>query len=243
MPLKASPSSTADGLDKMYYQLAEFNSIAAVELAQWAHWHRSDPTMNMARVGVGWQGPTVEPSMTRMTTLPLTYFSPHALLWRRGPRIKPQAHQWARQVVAQPERATRNLHHGEPSYRRRLSCDRKGPAVETPRSSPYDVPLTQPFQEPADIFKNTTEEMHNVTAQYAASNESAQHRPVPSNSREASSNVAIQDAGEGATGGMKRNKQRHREATTAIDDDGGNGRQACGPSVVRVVTAVGSGKH
>jgi hypothetical protein len=169
----------------MYYQQAEFNSIAAVELAQWAHWHRSDPTMNAARAGVGWQGPTMEPSTIWMTPLPLTYFSPHALLWWRGPRIKPQAHQWARQVVAQPERATRNLHHGEPSYRRRLSFDRKGPAVETPRSSAYDVSLTQPFQEPTDIFKNTTEELHNVTTQYAASNESAQHRPVPSNSWEA----------------------------------------------------------
>jgi hypothetical protein len=57
------------------------------------------------------------------------------------------------------------------------------------------VSLIPPFQAPAHTIRNTIEELCSVTTQYTTSNEAAQLRPAPSNSEEASSDVAIQDAG------------------------------------------------
>jgi hypothetical protein len=36
-PMSASPLPTADGVDKMYHQLAEIHAITAAHLAEWAH--------------------------------------------------------------------------------------------------------------------------------------------------------------------------------------------------------------
>jgi hypothetical protein len=67
-----------------------------------------------------------------------------------------------------------------------------------------DMSLAQPFHAPIDIFRNTTEELRSIAAQYAASNEASQLRPAPSNGRDAPFDVAIQDTGEGAKGSRKR---------------------------------------
>jgi hypothetical protein len=40
-PLSASPPLTADGVEKMYHQLAESHAITAAELMECAYWHRS----------------------------------------------------------------------------------------------------------------------------------------------------------------------------------------------------------
>jgi hypothetical protein len=67
-------------------------------------------------------------------------------------------------VGAQPERHTQNLHHSEPSNRRRHDRDPKGLGAEAPRSSTCDMPLKQPFHTLADIFRNATEELRNIAA-------------------------------------------------------------------------------
>jgi hypothetical protein len=107
-------------------------------------------------------------------------------------------------VGTQLEHHVWNPHHGEPSDRKRLAHDTKGPGAEVSRSSMCDMSLTQPFQALIDIFKNTTEELYNIAAQYATSNEVVQLRLTPSNGKEASSAVTIQDDEEG---GRKRCKQ------------------------------------
>jgi hypothetical protein len=67
-------------------------------------------------------------------------------------------------VGVQHERPTQNPHHDKPSGQRRHSRDPKVPGAEVPRRSACDVPLTQPFQAPSNIFRSTTEELCNVTA-------------------------------------------------------------------------------
>jgi hypothetical protein len=42
MPLSASPPLTTDEVDKMYDQLGEIHAIATAQLAEYAHWHKSD---------------------------------------------------------------------------------------------------------------------------------------------------------------------------------------------------------
>jgi hypothetical protein len=126
-------------------------------------------------------------------------------------------------VGAQPEWCTQNPHHGEHNGRRRHGRESKGPGAEAPRSGARDVPLILTFQALADTVRNTTEELHSVAAQYVASNKEGQLHLAPSDIGEASSNVTIQDTGEG---GRKRHKQHLQEATTVVNDDGGNGKQA-----------------
>jgi hypothetical protein len=48
---------------------------------------------------------------------------------------------------------------------------------------------------------------------------------------------------EGAKGGSKRRKQHLQEATTTVNGDSANGKQAGGSDVVCVSTIAGSGKH
>jgi hypothetical protein len=43
-PPRTSPPLTADGVDKMYHQLAKIHAITAVQLAECAHLRRSDST-------------------------------------------------------------------------------------------------------------------------------------------------------------------------------------------------------
>jgi hypothetical protein len=53
-PLKASPPPTVDGVDKMYCQLGEIHALAATQLVECIHWHRSNSTSNVAHTGVDW---------------------------------------------------------------------------------------------------------------------------------------------------------------------------------------------
>jgi hypothetical protein len=78
--LSASPPPTTDRVYKMYHQLAEIHAIATMQLTECTHWPRSDPTPSPVWVDTGRQGPNEMPSMTRTTPLPLTDFSPQALL-------------------------------------------------------------------------------------------------------------------------------------------------------------------
>jgi aminoglycoside phosphotransferase (APT) family kinase protein len=43
-PPSTSPPLTADGVDKMYHQLAEIHAIPTAQLAECAHWCWSDST-------------------------------------------------------------------------------------------------------------------------------------------------------------------------------------------------------
>jgi hypothetical protein len=53
-PLKALPPPTVDGVDKMYYKLAEIHAIAAALQAEWARWRESNLTPEVAHAGAGW---------------------------------------------------------------------------------------------------------------------------------------------------------------------------------------------
>jgi hypothetical protein len=111
---KASPPSTAEGVDKMYHKLAEICALATAQLAECAHWHRSNPTSNSAHAGSDWRVPTIESSMMRTAPLP------------------PQARWQARQAGAPQEHCTWNLNHGEPSSWRRHIGDPKGSWADSP---------------------------------------------------------------------------------------------------------------
>jgi hypothetical protein len=74
-PLNASSPSTIDRVDRLYRQLVEIHTIAAVQLAECARWCRSDPTSSLVWAKTGWQGPTVSPSKARMALSPTTDFS------------------------------------------------------------------------------------------------------------------------------------------------------------------------
>jgi hypothetical protein len=93
-----------------------------------------------------------------------------------------------------------------------------------------------------DTVKNTTEELRIINAQYAIGNEAAQLHPAPSSSGEASPDIIIQDAREGAKGGKKRHKQCCQETAPTAADDDGNNKQAGSSGVVCAVATIGSGK-
>jgi hypothetical protein len=90
-PLKTSAPPTADGVDRLYCQLAEIYAIAATHLAECARWHRSDPTPSLVRVGTSCQKPTTTPFIIRMAPSPPTDFSSRVPLRQQGRRIKPEA--------------------------------------------------------------------------------------------------------------------------------------------------------
>jgi hypothetical protein len=72
----ASPPPTADGVDKLYHQLAQIHAIAAAQLAECACWHRSEQAPSLVQVESGRQGPNATPSAMRIAPLPPTEFSP-----------------------------------------------------------------------------------------------------------------------------------------------------------------------
>jgi hypothetical protein len=52
-PLSTTPPLTADRVDKMYHKLAEIHTITTAQLAECAHWRRSDSTPSSVRAGTG----------------------------------------------------------------------------------------------------------------------------------------------------------------------------------------------
>jgi hypothetical protein len=104
------------------------------------------------------------------------------------------------------------------------------------------VPLILSFHEPTDTVRDTTKELRSMATQYATSSEATQLLMAPSNGREASSDIALWDTGEGTKGRRKRRKQRPQEDTTATNDNGGNDKQLGGSSMVRIATTAGSSK-
>jgi hypothetical protein len=52
-PLSASPPLTADGVDKMYHQLAETHTIIVAQLAECEHWRLIDATPSPTRAKAG----------------------------------------------------------------------------------------------------------------------------------------------------------------------------------------------
>jgi hypothetical protein len=79
--LSVSPPPTADGLDKMYHQLAEIHAITITQLTKGARWHCSDSTPSLVWTRTDWRRPDEMPSMTRMAPPPSTNFFPQASLW------------------------------------------------------------------------------------------------------------------------------------------------------------------
>jgi hypothetical protein len=51
---KASPTPTADGVDKMYHQLADIHALAIAQLVECVHWHRSN--LPLMRLTLAWIG-------------------------------------------------------------------------------------------------------------------------------------------------------------------------------------------
>jgi hypothetical protein len=54
MPLNALPPPSTDGVDRLYCQLAEIHTIIAAQLAEYARWHRSDPTSSPVHARASW---------------------------------------------------------------------------------------------------------------------------------------------------------------------------------------------
>jgi hypothetical protein len=88
-----------------------------------------------------------------------------------------------------------------------------------------------------DIFRYTTKELLNITAQYATSKKAA-----PSSSKAAPSNITAQDAMKDAKGGKKRRKQRPQWVATVVDYDSNDNEKANGSNKEHVTTAVYSGQ-
>jgi hypothetical protein len=57
-PLSASPSLTADVVDKMYHQLAEIHAITAAQLAECARRHQFEPISSPVQAGADRQRPS-----------------------------------------------------------------------------------------------------------------------------------------------------------------------------------------
>jgi hypothetical protein len=75
-----SPLLTADGLDKMYHQLAEIHIIATMQLAECACWHRIDLSPHSARAGTSRQRTDAVPPAMKLAPSPPADFSSQALL-------------------------------------------------------------------------------------------------------------------------------------------------------------------
>jgi hypothetical protein len=87
------------------------------------------------------------------------------------------------------------------------------------------------------LFHYDPKDLHSITTPYAASDAMAKLLPAPSNKeatpssyKEAPSDIAVQDAKEGAKGGKKRCKQRPEWVTTAANYDGGNDEKQAAPA-------------
>jgi hypothetical protein len=100
-----------------------------------------------------------------------------------------------------------------------------------------------------DIFRYTTKELLNITAQYATSKKAAKALLVPSgreaapnSSKAAPSNITAQDAMKDAKGGKKRRKQRPQWVATVVDYDSNDNEKANDSNKEHVTTAVYSGQ-
>jgi hypothetical protein len=103
-----------------------------------------------------------------------------------------------------------NSRQGKHCDKRGHRRDPKGSGVLAFGCGVHDAQQPPPFQTPNDIFRYTTKELCSVAAQYATSNEVVKLHAAPgsrevtlSSGKEASSNVAVQDA----KGEKKRRKQ------------------------------------
>jgi hypothetical protein len=81
-PPSASPSLTADVVDKMYHQLAEIHAIVGAQLPKCTRWHRSDQTPRSIWARAEWWGPDVAPSAMQTAPPPRADFSPQVSLWQ-----------------------------------------------------------------------------------------------------------------------------------------------------------------
>jgi hypothetical protein len=88
-----SPPLTANGLERMYHQLAEIHAIAAAQLVECARWRRSDSTRRLVRLGASHPRPDQPPSRMRPASSPLSDLSSQAPPWQWwGCHNEPQAH-------------------------------------------------------------------------------------------------------------------------------------------------------
>jgi hypothetical protein len=76
----SSPPPTADEGDILYHQLVEIHAIGVAQLAECAHWRRSESTPSPIRARTSQQGPDGKLSVTRTTPPPLTDFYPQVSL-------------------------------------------------------------------------------------------------------------------------------------------------------------------
>jgi hypothetical protein len=78
-PPSALAPLPADGVDKMYRQLAEIHAIATTQLAEYAHWHQFDSTPSPVRARASRRRPIMTLSMIRLAPSPPIDFLSHAL--------------------------------------------------------------------------------------------------------------------------------------------------------------------
>jgi hypothetical protein len=89
-PLSTSPPLTTDGMDKMYLQLVEIHAIAAMQLAECAHWHRFDSTPSLVQAGTGQLRPITMPAATRLAPSPQLISHPRPRYGGRNGAMSPR---------------------------------------------------------------------------------------------------------------------------------------------------------
>jgi hypothetical protein len=68
--LSISPPPITHGVDKLYRQLLQIHAITEAQLAECAHWRRSDPTPSLIRASTRRQRPDETPYMARTAPPP-----------------------------------------------------------------------------------------------------------------------------------------------------------------------------
>jgi hypothetical protein len=121
----SSPPPIADEGDILYHQLVEIHAIGVAQLAECAHWRRSDPTPSPVRASTGRRGPDGTSSVTRIAPPPPTGFFSQFLLRQPGSQGEPLACRQDHQVSTWHERHMRNQCYDKPSGQRR-SCGDPG---------------------------------------------------------------------------------------------------------------------
>jgi hypothetical protein len=113
----------------------------------------------------------------------------------------------------------------------------------------YDTWLTLPFRPPNNIFRSATEELCNVAAQYATSDEMTEVCPTPgsreatpSSCKETLSDVTVHDAKEGTKDGKKRCKQCPQRVIAMADFDSSSEKKIGSSGTGCLVTAAHSSK-
>jgi hypothetical protein len=192
-PLGASPSLTADRVDKMYHQLLEIHAIATTQQVECSRSLRSDSTSSPFQAGTGRPKPIAMPSTIRSALSPSIVFSSQAPPWWQDhcgePQARCQACRGGEGALLERHRQS-SWHEGSGDSFRSMFEELRD--ITTQRATSYEVIMLCPAQGSREV--------------------------TPSSDKEELSDVVAQCTQEGVKGGGKRCRQCLQETTTIRDD-------------------------